>query len=319
MDDFQRGDVTTADAGAAAETLCGTARRAQVQAPEVGAFELTLSWTMAGPVSVLRAQLSAPSWLRVGIEPPETLGIAHITGGRLRVEAGRDRFRITGQPRLLPERRIVSTMEGTDLSMLTVESAWLQDHAAELLQRENFRLHFSGTTPYNEAAADFWTATARHFQEEVLDNREAMSHPLIRAEAYRKIATALLWTFPSTFHDHDPPGADTSSLPGPVHRAVAFIDEHLAQPLGLAEIAAAARLSPHSLVLAFRQRLGTTPGAYLRTARLDAAHHDLLDADPAHGATVATIAHRWGFTNLARFTTAYRTHYRCSPTTTLHS
>ena len=319
MDDVQRGGFTTADAGAAAEALGGTVRRAQVQAPVVEAFELALSWTMAGPVSVLRAQLSSPSWLRVGIEPPETLGIAHITGGRLRVQAGRDRFRVTEQPCLLPEGRFVSTMEGTDLAMLVVDSAWLQDHAAELLQLEDFRLHFTGTAPYSEAAAIFWAATVRHFQEEVLPNRAAMSYPLIRAEAYLKIATALLWTFPSTFQDHDLPGTDSSCLPGPVHRAVAFIDEHLAQPLGLVEIAAAARLSPLGLVLAFRQHLGTTPGAYLRTARFDAVHHDLLAADPTHGDTVAAIAHRWGFTNLTSFTTEYRTHYGCTPTSTLNT
>jgi AraC-like DNA-binding protein len=188
----------------------------------------------------------------------------------------------------------VSTMDGADLTLLTLEAAWTQDFAAELLQREGFRLRFHDVTPRDEDTVRYWSATVNHLRQDVLGNDEAMRFPLIRAQAARRAATALLWSFPGTFHDHDPSGQNATALPGPVHRAVAFIDEHLAQPVGLAEIAAAAWLTPSQLILAFRQHLGTTPGAYLRITRLDAVHHDLLNADPSHGATVAAIAHRWG-------------------------
>ncbi|MFF0990663.1 helix-turn-helix transcriptional regulator [Kocuria nitroreducens] len=311
--------MTTSDAGAAAEALGGLVRRAQVQAPEAGGFELTMNWTMAGPLSIFQARVSASSYLRIGIDPPENLGLAQVTRGRLVVESGRHRFQVTTLPRLLPEGRFVSTMEGADLTMLTLEAAWTQDFAAELLQREDFRLRFREITPRNEDAARYWTDTVNHLRQDVLGSDEAMRFPLIRDEALRRAATALLWSFPGTFHDYDPPGEGDTVLPGPVHRAVVFIDEHLAQPLGLAEIAAAARLSPSQLVIAFRQHLGTTPGAYLRVTRLDAAHQDLLAADPTQGVTVAAIAHRWGFTDLPRFTTEYRHHYGCSPTSTLTS
>lgn len=106
----------------------------------------------------------------------------------------------------------------------------------------------------------------------------------------RPTAESTAWNFPGTFHNHDPPAKNTTALPGPVHRAGVFIDEHLAHPLGLAEIAAATRLSPRQLLFAFRQHLGTIPGTYLRTARLDAAHHDLLATVPSQGATAAAIA-----------------------------
>jgi AraC-like DNA-binding protein len=316
---FEHGAVATADAGAAAEALSGMVPRAHVQAPDAGGFELVMSWTLAGPLSVLRAQVSATSSLRVGIDPPENLGLAQVTAGRLMVASGRDRFPVTALPRLLPEGRFVSTMEGADLILLTLEAAWTQDFAAELLQRGDFRLRFRDVTPRDENAARYWTATVNHLRQDVLSNDEAMRIPLIRDEATRRAATALLWSFPGTFHDHNPPAKNTTALPGPVHRAVVFIDEHLAQPVGLAEIAAAARLSPSQLILAFRQHLGTTPGTYLRVTRLDAAHHDLLAADPGHGATVAAIAHRWGFTDLPRFTAEYHHHYGRSPTSTLNS
>ena len=51
--------------------------------------------------------------------------------------------------------------------------------------------------------------------------------------------------------------------------------------------------------------------------RLAAAHQDLLDADPAGGASVAEIAHRWGFAHLARFAERYRQAYGEKPSETL--
>ena len=42
--------------------------------------------------------------------------------------------------------------------------------------------------------------------------------------------------------------------------------------------------------------LGLTPAQYLRRTRMDAAHRDLQDGDPARGDTVKGIAARWGFT-----------------------
>ena len=57
---------------------------------------------------------------------------------------------------------------------------------------------------------------------------------------------------------------------------------------------------------------------YLRHIRLDRAHHDLLDADPAT-VTVTTIAARWGFPHPGRFAAAYRDHYGRAPSATLRT
>jgi AraC-like DNA-binding protein len=43
-----------------------------------------------------------------------------------------------------------------------------------------------------------------------------------------------------------------------------------------------------------------SPMAYLRVVRLRRAHRDLRSANPSHS-SVASIAHRWGFTNLSHF------------------
>ena len=89
-----------------------------------------------------------------------------------------------------------------------------------------------------------------------------------------------------------------------------------AQPIGLTEIATAARCSTRALQEAFRRHRSTTPLAYLRQVRLESAHDDLLGSDPTN-ATVAEIANRWGFAHQGRFATLYRKEYGWTPGHTL--
>ncbi|MEV7178988.1 helix-turn-helix domain-containing protein [Kitasatospora sp. NPDC093679] len=110
------------------------------------------------------------------------------------------------------------------------------------------------------------------------------------------------------------PGA--TAAPDPVRRAVAFMESHAADDIVLADIAAAAFVTPRALQYAFRRHLDTTPLTHLRRVRLDAAHRDLLAADPVT-ATVTEIAARWGFAHLGRFAAFYREVYRAAPRTTL--
>ncbi|MEX5302817.1 helix-turn-helix domain-containing protein [Kocuria sabuli] len=56
-----------------------------------------------------------------------------------------------------------------------------------------------------------------------------------------------------------------------------------------------------------------------RAGRLEAAHADLLAADPTTGSTVAEVAARWGFAHQGRFAAAYRPRYGQAPSTTLHT
>lgn len=318
MNDVHHGGFTTSDAGEAAEALNRLIGRAQVHAPADESFRLAVSWAAAGPVMCRRARVGRGSTVRMGVESPQAINIAQVNGGSMTVHARGEHHRLGSGPYLMPQHRFTSAMEATDLTIVALDHAWAQDYAGELLQRENFRLQLTGTGPRHQAAADHWARAVAHLSA-VLSDPDAVAVPLVRAEAQRRVATALLNSFPSTFTDHHLPEETTTHLPGPVRRAVAYIDEHLGEPVDLAHLATAARLPAHQLVTAFRRHLGTTPGGYLRTARLDAAHHDLVAADPAHGDTVPAIAHRCGFPNLARFTTEYRAQYGCTPTETLNS
>jgi transcriptional regulator GlxA family with amidase domain len=98
---------------------------------------------------------------------------------------------------------------------------------------------------------------------------------------------------------------------------MAFIDAHVAEPIGLPEVAGAVQLSPRALQASFRKHLGTTPLGYLRATRLARAHADLLAVRPGDGQTVSLIANRWGFSQLSRFARDYKERYGMSPRETL--
>ncbi|SFO23167.1 Helix-turn-helix domain-containing protein [Pseudonocardia ammonioxydans] len=107
-------------------------------------------------------------------------------------------------------------------------------------------------------------------------------------------------------------------LPGTVRRAQDIMHDRAAEPLSVPDVARATGLSTRGLQAAFRQHLGLTPIEYLRRVRLERAHADLITADPAV-ATVAQVAHRWGFTHVGRFAAHYRARYGTSPSVALRS
>lgn len=92
----------------------------------------------------------------------------------------------------------------------------------------------------------------------------------------------------------------------------AFIQRHLGNPdLSPTVIAAAHNLSVRSLHRLFRDQ-GITVAGWIRGRRLERCRRDL--ADPLlHLRPVRAIAARWGFTDPAHFSRAFRTAYGHSP------
>jgi AraC-like DNA-binding protein len=137
-------------------------------------------------------------------------------------------------------------------------------------------------------------------------------------DVFRVAAAAgtIVTTFPRQADEPLPRPTDRN--PAVIRRAVAFLEEHAHDDIGLAEIATAAGVTPRAVQFAFRRHLDTTPTAYLRKVRLHRAHDDLVAGDPTRDSVAAT-AERWGFGNPGRFAAAYRDAFGCSPRETLHS
>ena len=93
-------------------------------------------------------------------------------------------------------------------------------------------------------------------------------------------------------------------------RAKDLVDAHYFDPITVADMARAARLSPAHFSREFKHTFGETPHQYLLTRRLERAAALLLNTDRS----VADICFTVGLRSLGSFTTSFRRVYGMSPT-----
>ncbi|GLX23302.1 MULTISPECIES: AraC family transcriptional regulator [Streptomyces] len=291
----------------------GTSLRMKTPAP---ASPFTYTRDDVGPVSLSTISLRTEYAYATG--PLGAVAITHVVGGRMArecaddsVEAGPGDVLAISQPHLPYAGRVYSA----ELRAVTVPLGLVGDVAGRPADRPARPLRFTRFTPVSTAMADQWKRTV-DYVEESITRLPAGGEPLVADAAARMLAATVLAAFPTDARP-DPVLADTrDATPETVRRAVAFIESQPDAPIGLAEMAAAAAVTPRALQYAFRRHLGTTPTAYLRRTRLALAHADLVAADPARD-TVTAIANRWGFHHQGRFSAAYRAAYGGPPGRTL--
>ena len=96
--------------------------------------------------------------------------------------------------------------------------------------------------------------------------------------------------------------------PQAVRRARDYLEAHIAQDVGLAELSAVARLSPSRLVRSFKAAIGLPPHAYHRYLRVRRAQSLLRDGLP-----VALVAQDCGFVDQSHLTRAFKRHVGVTP------
>lgn len=162
-----------------------------------------------------------------------------------------------------------------------------------------------------------WARMARLVAAEFANDTGLLNNPLIATHLCESLITGILL---ATDHPHrDLLTRHTQAYrPEPVRRAIDAMRAQPEHPFTLASLAHAAGVSPRTLQAGFKRYAGSTPMEYLRHVRLGRAHDELRVADPQR-TTVAEVAHRWGFTHLGRFASAYRARYGTKPSRTLHA
>ena len=98
----------------------------------------------------------------------------------------------------------------------------------------------------------------------------------------------------------------------PVLAAVEAMENHVADPLALEDLAAIANVSARQLNRLFRERLGMPAMAYYRNIRLDVAER-LVTRSPL---SLTEIALATGFANSSHFSTRYRRRFGIAPSRT---
>lgn len=224
-------------------------------------------------------------------------GVDAVAGGALLMRAG-----------VLHEVRV----EQVAFDVVTVDAALL-DQVVAIGGGRRRTAQRPAPAPVEAGLGRHLQRTARWFVTEVLDQPEVFASPLLRVEGERLVATAVAAAF--GFAEPADGGVDGA---GPVvlRRARAFMEEHALAPITVADIAAAAGVSPRGLQELFRRLAGVSPTSELRRMRLAGAREELLRGDPASLSVIA-VAHRWGFGDVARFSARYRDEYGEWPSATL--
>jgi AraC-like DNA-binding protein len=167
----------------------------------------------------------------------------------------------------------------------------------------------------NRGPGQSWSRLVRLLRDELDHPQSLIRHPLIAEQLRHSVLSGLLLCLPHRFHDE----LTAPARPGPpraIRRALDAVHDEPERAFSVADLAAVAGMSVRSLQEGFRRHVGCAPMAYIQQVRLGCAHDALRRADP-HRATVASIAHRWGFAHLGRFATTYRKRFGVSPSETL--
>src|SRR5689334_7312242 len=297
-----------------------TERRARLRCEDPGRVKASVRSAVAGGLSASLVRFGGFDY-DAEISSGNGPYAAAVLQGAGMITAPRERLRFTrGGAFMLPAGLpCATTMRDAGYALIQVPWPVAAALAAETAGLAAAALRFESVAPVSSARRALWSGTAAYLCRELISSATTEISPLMAGEMTRLAAAAMLETFPNTT-------MTTPYLPGPgrvppaaVRRAAAFIDAHADQPITLADIAAAAGATGRALQYAFRRHYDTTPTGYLRQVRLEHAHRDLRDADPADGTTVAAIARTWGWASPAGFTAAYRRRYGQPPGQTLRT
>ena len=174
---------------------------------------------------------------------------------------------------------------------------------------------FNPTMAVTTGTARSWMHMVLALREQVFRPDSVLNNPIVGQPFIDSLVRGLLY---ATNHPRRAEMAVEPLRPRvpALRTAIDIIEAEAHMPLTVSSIAARSYVSVRSLQEGFKRELGVSPMAYLREVRLRRAHQSLLESDPTTS-TVGSVANRWGFTNLGRFSASHNNRYGESPMATL--
>lgn len=205
----------------------------------------------------------------------------------------------------------------TPLLIVRIEVPALLRQLARMLGRSVDRpVRFAPEMLLTTDPAVRWHGAIQLLSSEVMTPDSLIQQGIGAGPLEELVISSLLWVQDSNMH-HDLTDVSHTGGRAAVRAAVNYIEEHLADPITLRDIAFHTGRSVRSIQQAFHDDLRTTPMNYVRDRRLERARNQLADALPRDGVTVTEVAERWGFNHLGNFSAAYRKRFGESPSQTL--
>jgi AraC-like DNA-binding protein len=273
-------------------------------------------------------RIGAATISEVAVGPEMSLDAGDVCGAyRIVVmRAGRNEtvhrgLSLTGRPGAaivyLPQGRAVGKWSaGSRFVSLKLDRTAVDDALSDALGWQVMsQPDFAPVLSTDSAAARSWINMMALFNDQVFRADSVLNQPLVGLPFVDSLIRGFLL---AADHPHRDALAKDVRLfaPRAIRSAIEIIEEEAHLPLTLSSIATRTHISVRTLQQGFQRHLDTSPMAYLREVRLRRAHQALLRSDPSQ-VTVASVAYRWGFTNLGRFAAAHSARYRETPTETL--
>jgi AraC-like DNA-binding protein len=286
--------------------------------PTAVGFGFAVDVARLGPVTV--GDLRFCSDISISVGDLEAYQVSLPLDGRLESEHRGSRLIATPQRAAVYQpvgtARAVRWEAGCHVLCVKLEQAAVEAEASALLGRPvRGPLRFGPSLDGTDGAGLTWIRTARLLHSELDNPGSLLFTPPVAERYWRWLIAALLMSVDHQYADELNTPA-RAVRPRKVRRAIDAIEADPSRPLTTTDLAAEAGVSVRSLQAGFREHLGLSPMAYLQQVRLARTRTDLL-APPEGRASVAAIAHRWGFGHLGRFAAAYRARYGEAPSDTL--
>jgi AraC-like DNA-binding protein len=205
---------------------------------------------------------------------------------------------------------------GSRLLGVKIDRCVVEDALSDALGRQlTTQIDFASCMSIEDGAARSWTNMLTLFAQQLFRPDSLLNQPMVGLPFIDSLVRGLLLAADSPYRSAVTGETDVVS-PRAVRAAVEIIEEEADLPWTVSSLAARCHVSVRSLQQGFRRYVGASPMAFLREVRLRRAHQSLLESDPTT-TSVASVAYRWGFSNLGRFAAAHTARYDEPPVVTL--
>jgi AraC-like DNA-binding protein len=160
-----------------------------------------------------------------------------------------------------------------------------------------------------------WRSALQYVLTELKDPSGVADHPIAARHVESLLLDGLLLSQPHNYTDAVT-RCMTHGLVTPVARAVELLQERPEEPWTTARLASAVHMSVRSLQKGFSRDYDMSPMAYLRYVRLRRVRAALADATLG-ATTIQSVATKFGFLHLSRFSAYYRNAFGENPSETL--
>lgn len=199
--------------------------------------------------------------------------------------------------------------------LVRIRRSSLEQQLAKILGRNITKpVIFDCSMVAHSGPGSSWWRTITYLKQEQGCADSLYSHKAFQAQIEQILISGLLYSQKHNY-TQDIETKQVPVLPDFVKRAKTFINQYVQEPITSEDIVMASAVPRRTLYDGFKRFMGTAPMTYLNNVRMVGARDDLLKG--ATNKTITSVALKWGFNHLSRFSVNYRRRFGESPSETL--